>query len=229
MTVCLRTSDDFASRLLADAKAGIDEYESRFGDLTGPCLDIGAHYGAWTLQALEAGATEVTAVEASAVNYAALIDNILASDRHWGYWGAIPLWAAALETDAATVPLRRAARGNSGQYSVGFHDGHPISDAAVPVLRFSTLFGLRPTWSYVKIDVEGGEWSFLNDPVAVNLLLTHAKFIDLETHPLDSFDYFPKTDTPFRYIDEVAEDFRKQNCTVGWSVQHPTRIYIESA
>ena len=225
MTVTLRTSDGFADRLLADARDGLAQYRAICGEL-GDVLDIGAHYGAFALEAREAGASSVLAVEASLANYTSLLENIMAVD---GYsWRVSPIHAAVLESDLRTVPLRRAAGGNSGQYSVVFHEGHPLSDAAVPVLTFSTVLEKRFRWSYVKIDIEGGEWSLLQQrEKAVEILMAHTRFLDLEVHPLDAPEYYPATPREqYAYVDEVGEWFRTAGHGVTWTAQHPTRLFV---
>jgi FkbM family methyltransferase len=220
----LRYADDFAGRLLADARDGL-AYRARPHScpLDRPVLDIGAHYGAFTLSALEAGAPLVVAVEAALANYTLLIQNVLSSQEPLR---VVPLYAAAYETTARTIALRRAAQGNSGQHSVMFHEGHPVSDPAVPVLRMSWLLRLAPLWSYVKIDIEGGEWSWLNDPAVVETLLVRSEFIDLEIHPLDAREYYPADPLRYDYVDSVGERFRRDGAQVTWTAQHPTRLFI---
>jgi FkbM family methyltransferase len=223
MTVHLRTADAFAPQLLADARDGLEQFRKLYGpDRLFSVLDIGAHYGAFTLEADAINTVnmlgEVIAVEASLANYAALLDNVLARP------GIVPLHAAALETDAKTVALRKAPLGNSGQYSVAFHDGYPITDAAVPVIRFTTLLALRQ-WSYVKIDVEGAEWSLLTGPESAKPIMEHTQFLDLEVHPLDAPEYY-ELGPPVHYVDEVGSWFSDAGYRVTWTAQHPTRIFV---
>lgn len=190
--------------------------------LSGDVLDIGAHHGAFALSALGAGAEFVFCVEPAKANFDVLIENLdgYRDDR------ASLLLAVALETDDLYVSLRKAANGNSGQHSVAFHAGHPVSDAEVPVMRFTDLLAMVPRWSYVKIDVEGAEWSLLRGPDDV-LAFDHVDFLDLEVHPLDNAEYYPaKPATSYAYVDVVGEWFRQHGRIVKWTAHHPTRLFV---
>jgi hypothetical protein len=94
-------------------------------------------------------------------------------------------------------------------------------------VTFSDLLS-RDRWAIVKIDVEGGEWSFLQQrEKAVELLMAQTEFLDLEIHPLDAPEYYPATPRDqYAHVDEVGEWFQKAGHRVTWTVQHPTRLYI---
>lgn len=220
----LPKGDNFAGQLLADAKDGINQYTAMMGrPLTGDVLDIGAHYGAFALTALDAGAKYVLCVEASTENYKALWQNMQANgmqDR-FGVLNAI-----VYEAPCHMMQLRRSTNGNSGQYSVMFHDGHQAA-GELPSIRFTDVIG-SGRWGYVKIDVEGAEWSLLRSPSDVKLLTEHADFIDLEVHPLDNREYYSDGEpyTFYTYVDVVGEWFREAGCRVAWTANHPTRLFI---
>src|SRR5262245_46839425 len=116
----LRQPDHFATQLLADARDGLRIFRETVGfgpHLWGNVLDVGAHHGIFGLEALASGATEVMCVEASLANYGVLLENLIANEA---MGRARPLHAAAYESSARTVALRKTAGDNTGQYSVEF-------------------------------------------------------------------------------------------------------------
>lgn len=223
MTLAWPASDRFSGRLLADARDGIEQYRQLFGPLRGDVLDLGAHFGMFALQTLEAGASRAICVEASSANYAALMTNVLANDLAWR---AVTLHAAAWEGPEKTIALHQAVRGNSGQYSVMFDGRHPVSDTRVPTIPFTTLLRLSPAWAYVKCDVEGAEWSLLNrGDEAAEVFLRNVQLLDLELHPLDNREYYGVHEQ-IHHGAEVADWFRKHGGRVLQTDAHPTRIYV---
>lgn len=215
--------DTYAGVLIQQAQAALREYHTLFGEpVLGNVLDLGAHYGCFTMAALEQGATHVLAVEASAVNYAGLIQNLRANGAF--PWSAVPVYGAAWEGDEGTlVNLRRAAAGNSGQYSLYFDERAPIVER-VPSLSFSMLFASCP-WDYVKCDIEGGEWSWLTGPEALKTALGFMRCLDIEIHPLDNAEYFAVPETPI-HVEDVATWATACGARVVQPERQPTRLLI---
>lgn len=214
------------SQLIADARDGLNVYAESLGHpLHGNVLDIGAHHGSFALAALS-DAHEVVCVEASAENYGVLLRNLLNAGALHRLWGrAIPLHAAAYESTRHTIALRKTAGDNSGQYSVEFDERYAVSDRAVPVVSFTTLLAMR-SWSYVKIDIEGAEWSLLNQgPDIIQFIMDDVEFLDLELHPLDNADYYAPREVVYQ-LPEVVEWFRKHGHRVAMLDHHPTRLFV---
>jgi FkbM family methyltransferase len=223
--VIFRRADILTTKLLADARDGLticrEALASRLG-MIHHVLDIGAHHGIFAIAALDSGADEAVCVEASRSNYGVMLENLLANDM---LKRAHPLHAAAYESDQRTVALRKTFGNNSGQFSVEFDERYAVSDRDVPVIRFTTLFAMR-LWDYVKIDVEGAEWSLLNRGAdAIPEIMQNVRFLDIELHSLDNTDYYSPQGAVHR-IDDVIEWFRKHGHKVGLSDAHPTRLFV---
>jgi len=221
-SLVLPKRDGFAQQLLLDAAEGLGRYGSMCGHpLAGNVLDIGAHYGTYTIQALAAGAKHVVCVEPAAQNLMMLTANMKANKLE----GRVSLVEAAVWNGPGTsIPLRRSVEGNSGQYSVMFNDYHAI-DRVVPTVTLDGILAYRQEWAIVKIDIEGGEWSFLTGPKDVKRF-ANLEFLDLEVHPLDAPGYFDVGKEPVRYVDEVAEWFTAGGARVEWTVAHPLRLFV---
>jgi FkbM family methyltransferase len=224
--------DEFTPRLLEDATQAIALYARLMGYRTTPLggckvLDIGAHHGTFALTALEEGAAHVVCVEAALDNYAGLLRNLHANEHPW--WRAVPLYGAAWVGDHGLVTLRKASGGNSGQYSVAFDERMPAV-SMVPTIGFTTLLESRAyddeRWDYVKIDVEGAEWAWLTGPAAALEATKHFRFLDIELHPLDNAEYFPKPAGPCLQITDVDQWFRAAGCKIFWHESMPTRLAI---
>src|SRR5262245_22908880 len=117
--LALPHGDAFADRLLQDAADGLAAYEALVGhSLKGPALDIGAHYGTWTLVALAPGAPTVTCIEPDPVHVASLRANLAAN----GFTDRATVYpVAAWEGPEVLRPLRYPPAGGSGQRSLVFH------------------------------------------------------------------------------------------------------------
>jgi FkbM family methyltransferase len=234
-------TDPITPQLLEDAAAAIKLYAEIMGPRTligkiddlplhgAKVLDIGAHHGTFGLSALDAGAMHVVCVEACSDNYRFLLRNLFANDLPW--WKAVPIHAAAWEGPEDVLSLRAVtgSDGNSGQFSLMFDGRFPTTEH-VPTLSFTALLESRAydleRWDYVKVDVEGAEWSWLSGPDAAKAALRHTRFLDIELHPLDNREYFTPPEGRVLQLADVDQWFREAGAKIYWHESMPTRLAI---
>ena len=216
--------DEFTERLLRDAEEALALYDTLTHRRLTNVLDIGAHHGTFALVACYMGADRVYAVEACATNYAGLLENIRAARIPW--WRVVPIHAAALEGPCSITPLYATRGNNSGQYSCYFDPQRYETSEHVFTVQFSQLLAAAPRWDYVKVDVEGAEWSWLNGPEAAAKSVPHFKYLDIELHPLSNRDYYPEQPLVPHTLSDVDQWFRAAGCRIVWREEHPTRLAI---
>lgn len=225
--------DEFTKVLLEDAQRALTLYREQMGHrLTGDVLDIGAHHGTFALSALEGGARFVLCVEASSENFAGLSKNIEASG--FGPHRLPAIEAAAWEgPEGQQLSLRRTAGNNSGQFSLCFDPARYAESDRPPSVPFTRLlrdawWSMRRAayWDYVKIDVEGAEWSWLTGPEAAARSITQFRFLDLELHPLSNAEYYPTPAGEAFTLSDVDQWFRSAGCRIVWREESPTRLFI---
>lgn len=171
MTITLRTPrghvatfevrPDTTDAMTAEACCAQDEYGLADRTWTGTALDIGAHIGGVTVMlGLDNPELRIVAVEALPENVAVLRTNVARN----GLDGRVTVYEAGagqarIAYGASDTDFARCHRfiGN-GDWQAG---GTVL---AVTPLTLSTLVVRHGPFSLAKIDCEGCEWSFLDDP-----------------------------------------------------------------
>lgn len=127
---------------------------SEYGhQLTGrPVLDLGANVGAFTLKALDLGASHVHAVEPHPSNFAQLRINTAAHAERVSYWPVAVVGRGGPET-------LRLADGDPEYPTISYQT---TADAGTGVevgtIDLEALLVQEDVWGCVKCDIEGGEY-----------------------------------------------------------------------
>lgn len=168
----------------------IGEQQLRLQEYDGPLdvvLDIGAHVGTFCCAAVEKGAKLVIAMEPDPANFRSLVENVAVN----GMQDSIVMLPFAAHTQDFQQLTLRAASGNSGQRSLVFNKAWGGSQVwSIDLWRF-IIQDLSPyAIDYLKMDIEGGEWSLLNGSEWMFAALNKVNYINMEGHPLSNIDYF---------------------------------------
>jgi FkbM family methyltransferase len=165
-------------------------------------VDIGAHMGSVSLYAAKIGAQKVYALEPSWENYSYLVHNILLN----GFYSIIPIKSSVVKNSFLGFEKLRYGRYlNSGQKSLLYRTDGFDEYESVGTIGFKDIlkwvinykhnkehhFNTYNIIDYLKIDIEGGEFDFLDDTDEELIdLLNKVRYINLEIHPLDNEKYF---------------------------------------
>lgn len=147
-----------------------------FADL--PALDLGANVGAFTLRALDLGASRVVAVEPHPENIGQLNRNVAAVDQS----GVVTLHAAAVV--GVNGPKQLDLIGGDERYeniTWQARDSDDVSSTlTVPTVQLNKLLAAEPLWGVLKCDIEGAEYATFEgaDPE----LMSRVRFITMEFH-----------------------------------------------
>ena len=175
LTINIRRGDSF---IWEQSQQGLKKYDGPLETV----VDIGAHVGCFSLAAAQAGAGRIWAFEPVGDNYFKLVENIVRN----GFWGIIiPMPFAVSRSHLKTMKIGRAK--NSGQHSLCYKEKYPTQ----PCVTYDLLelgCHLREI-DYLKIDIEGGEWSLFSQ-TGIMSLLKKTNFLDLEIHDLSNKEYF---------------------------------------
>jgi FkbM family methyltransferase len=161
-----------------DATAVISQY-------TGPLdrvVDIGACIGGLSMYAAVNGAKEVLAFEPDPETFRLLSNNVHVLNR---LTPPVQAMQAAVVRDDQADELYTVRHASSGQTSAIYATSMPGQGSMVPTIPTSMIF--EREIDYLKIDVEGAEYTFANPKFFRSL--RKVGFIDIEVHPLNP-NYF---------------------------------------
>jgi len=180
----------------------LDNY---FNDHYNTVIDIGAHYGAFSLACARDGAN-VIAVEASNKNYDILIDSI---NRNPSRGRILPIHACVSnENGISSLSFLKDA--NSGQNSVLYKEEIALGHYLVANIKLADLCGSLlnniSEISCIKMDIEGKEFDVLMAPDNKRIL-KKVRYLDIDIHRLDNTDYFDVCDiiTPNELLGYLSE------------------------
>ncbi len=121
-------------------------------DLT--VFDIGAHYGAFTVRALEAGAKEVIAFEPNPTAFTILTQNMVGRKNYIAFQSAVGL------TNGTTTLNFHTRYSSAASVTKKYKGKADAGSIQVNTLRFRSLLSdYRP--SVLKLDCEGSEFDLL--------------------------------------------------------------------
>lgn len=166
---------------------------------TGPLglvVDIGACIGGFSLCAAKMGAGRVIAYEPEHQTYPMLLENI----ENNGYTDTITVVKAGVigGTRAKEVPLKML---NQGMASLIYADSQPYAtNKTIKCLPFRDIMAILGEVDYLKIDVEGGEYSIADD-YFFDILKTQVRFLDIEVHVMDNWFNQDNELIDYRYRD----------------------------
>ena len=198
-TIDLKENEMF---LLEQTRIGLNLLPKDYN--LGLVIDLGAHAGAFSLNAILYGAKKVVAIEPHPANYTRLISNITRNNL-WGRIIPLPLAVGGRANKPFDILHLSSIGVNSGQHSLKFIGaGEAVVDVPVVPLRWLIK---NLDIDYLKIDIEGGEWQIFED--LDKSLLAGVRFIDIEVHSLDNKDFFgtakhPIEDKLFPWLEECG-------------------------
>lgn len=141
-------------------------------------IDIGAHCGGLSLIAAKNGAMHIFAFEATLLNYFYLVNNIFLNHLEGVI---IPYHLAVAKNTGDTIDLYMAdEEGNSNASSYGKVSNSKFSAYTI---AFYYILDHFDCIDYLKIDVEGMEFEFIEQTDIIQKLLSKVRFLDLEIHP----------------------------------------------
>lgn len=154
----------------------LQDFDQRLGVIRGlPALDLGANVGAFSLRALELGASRVHALEPHPENAARLRHNAAVT----GFGDRVNVHERAViggEDPAALVLINGDDRFPTISYQA--HEGQ--DGLVVRTVSIDAVLGLEPEWGLLKCDVEGAEFAIFEG--ASLALLDHVRGVTLEFH-----------------------------------------------
>ena len=196
LTINIRRGDSF---IWEQSQQGLKKYDGPLETV----VDIGAHVGCFSLAAAQAGAGRIWAFEPVGDNYFKLVENIVRN----GFWGIIiPMPFAISQSHLSAARIGKAR--NSGQYSLCYKEKYPTWWPCT-TYYISELGHCLKQIDYMKVDIEGGEWSLFSQTEIISLL-KKTSFLDLEIHDLSNRKYFkmPKGKTRASMRRELQETLR---------------------
>lgn len=159
--------------VLEEAMHSILNYEGGL-DLV---IDIGANVGGVSLMAAKKGAKRVIAYEASPLNFECLCENI----RVNGFSDIITPYNLAVASVTGEKRKMYALNKCSGSHS--FYGSSSKLLADIETIGFKDILRPYKKIDYLKIDVEGAEFEFIEPDDEIKELLKRVIFLDYETHP----------------------------------------------
>jgi FkbM family methyltransferase len=144
-------------------------------------VDIGANIGCATvLFAREFPEAKVIAVEPDESNFASLVANIHLNKLE----GAVKAINAALWTEEATLGAVRKFR-DGAEWAIQFEESTNLNVAQTSAITFEKLIKLvgNVRIDLLKIDIEGAESRWFNDPRLLDGLLGQVNALAIEIHP----------------------------------------------
>jgi FkbM family methyltransferase len=165
------------------------EVEEEFNHYSGPLnqvVDIGAHHGSLAWLAAERGA-HVLAVEP--YWYKQLCENI---DKTHGRSRIVPIPFAVSRSSTAFMALR--VNPTPGMASLLYNDSETAHMKKVPLIHFADLMDMAGKTDYLKIDIEGGEFTFLLPTSEIRSALKKVDYLHIEIHGWDALDYYYNRD-----------------------------------
>lgn len=177
--------------ICAGASEGLEIYKERYGTYPGIVVDIGAHHGGLSIEALRRNATRVIALEASKDNCNILRKNLKKyKEFRWMVFNF-----ALVEYPTPAAKLISYKSNNSGQKSLVYKKHIDcIVEECIGIDRRGLLALIKhlPIVDYLKIDIEGGELYALPFDAYTRELFKKVRFLDIELHSLDNSNYFDK-------------------------------------
>lgn len=149
-------------------------------------IDIGSCIGMLAIFAAKQGAETVVAVEPAPDNFVNILENISLNNTS----KIRSLLCAITNKDDDKRMIYRAG-GNVGQTSLEFNSAVSYDAMRVVTVSFNSLMNDYQEVDYLKIDVEGAEYEFIDDTAIESL--KKVKFLDIDTHPITDDFYKPET------------------------------------
>lgn len=189
--------------VLLNACVGFERYKKIFGDIPHTVLDIGAHIGGLTLQAMEQGTSYILAIEADKQNYTHLCENVNRQKKRLEYDGyAGCLHKAFCDTNDKIIELIAPQEyvGNSVQRSLFYSKSAKNVKKNYTIKHVSTInidgvtkildsheIGIIDLF---KIDIEGAEFTAMPMNGKTKDFFSRIKYLDIELHPWTNSNYF---------------------------------------
>ena len=142
-------------------------------------IDIGAHAGGFAVYAVHKGAKKVLAYEADAKNFKCLKENI-----DWNGFNDIiePHHRFVAATTDDVYPLYDGNQ--SGMHSLYWGSGsNSALRGNVKTIAFKDILRSLDNIDYLKIDVEGAEFEFIEGTDEMRTLLQRVAYLDIQYHP----------------------------------------------
>ena len=152
-------------------------------------VDIGAHWGFFSILAADRGAPFVAAFEPHPSNYMRIAQSVAET----GLTGKVSLFPFAVSRHSFDQVTLRQGGPNMGQHSIVYKKDKP--GFQVPTIGFKDvlrmILGRFGKIDFLKVDIEGGEWTIFDmEDTELPSLLKKVGYIDLEMHPLSITDYY---------------------------------------
>ena len=206
--------------ILLNACVGLERYKKAFGCIPYTILDMGAHIGGLTLQAMEQGVPCILAVEADGRNYKHLIENVNRQTERIGYEGHVEcLHRAFCDTTGDIVEIIGVGNemSNTGQRSMFYSKSAKKVQRGYTVRHTKTInidgiveklesFGVY-TIDLFKCDIEGAEFTAMPMNSRTREFFSHIKYVDIELHPWTNGDYY-NTESFFKLHKEFDDTKR---------------------
>lgn len=173
---------DTTDAMTVNACCTEDEYHLAAGDWSGVALDVGAHIGGVTVMlGLDHPDVRVVAVEALPENVELLARNVAAN----GLAERVTVMNAAASSAAGPVAIAYGTEANEFERQhrfIGGADwlGSTARTVACTPVSLSDVVAAHGPLSLLKIDCEGCEWSFLDDPAVDEVAVIVGEY-----HPRD--------------------------------------------
>lgn len=159
------------------------EWEHYKGPAPEISVDIGAHHGALTWILASQGSTVFAA---EPIHFAQLAENI---DKCGLRRLVIPLPFAISRSSSFSMSMRLAREPSMA--SMILNDAETIGKKAVPLMSFKDLLRIvGPRIDYLKIDCEGGEYSFMIPGKDLSRMLEGVAYLHIELHGCEVFHYY---------------------------------------
>lgn len=139
-------------------------------------IDLGAHAGGFAVYAAKKGAKRVYAYEADTENFKCLEENIAMNQLKDII---IPYHRFVAAQSDKLYPLYDGNQ--SGMHSLYWASNH-IRER-VKTIAFKEILGEFDKIDYLKIDVEGAEFEFIEPTEEIRTLFQRVRYLDIQYHP----------------------------------------------
>lgn len=147
-------------------------------------IDIGAHAGGFSVYAAIKGAKKVYAYEADSNNFECLKENITTNNLE-GVITPYHLFVASRNDELCPLyEVQSASFGfNSGMHSRYWDHNERRLRGYVKSIAFKDILNNFRIIDYLKIDVEGAEFEFIEPTEEMRTLFQRVRYLDIQYHP----------------------------------------------
>lgn len=225
-------TEQFSSEgIMNDAAEGLQHYYNCFNKYPDFIVDIGAHHGGCSLCALEHGAMDVIAIEASPSNYSILYNKV--DEKYISRIDLLNVLFCELGR-GNMKPLWHIVSSNTGQYSACYDTLNSNLKKVTCVaqdIRTINIDDLRvlcehKTIDYLKCDIEGAEFDAFPMNAKTKEFLSGIRYIDFEIHDPENKDYFNRKSFLERHKEfdpncSITEQYMNFLIECGFAVTKP--------